>query len=189
MDQLTIEVPNVRPASSLELLAMNKAVAEKACKLAANELAPGDHTIDTTIRIMGTLKKGQPFPQSCPLSIPWQTLFKMALTRLNVTTGRSIEELVESLVTETADGLRQNPNAIEAENEKIKPHVQDICERLISRTTKEVQGRITAKLNVVVLSPVAPVNNSQTVEVIDVPAGTIPTTNKNSSTKKTQKKN
>ena len=100
----TVEVPAVSPLQSLEMLALRRSVSEAVDKAVAAELSEGTHNIDVTLRLFGTVKKGAPYEQTCPLVIPWQLLFSLAASRLNLQTGASIESIANELMTE-ADGI------------------------------------------------------------------------------------
>lgn len=144
----------VRPPHQPEYVALGMAVKEGVLKAAKEQLPEGVTAVDFTLRIYGHLKKGAPFDMTTPMTIPWQTLFGLALSRLNKTTGKTIEELANELLVETAEGIKRDPDAMEAANNKIKPHVEKVCQRLIEGTRRPCQGRITSVLNLVVLPAV-----------------------------------
>lgn len=168
----TAEVPAVSPLQSLEMLALRRSVSEAIDKEVAGTLEQGTHEIDVTLRIFGTVKKGAPYEQNCPLVIPWQTLFSLALSRLNAQSGATVETLANSLMAEADGIMKRDGAAVEALEATVKPHVEAACARLIEQTKRLMSGRITTKLNVVALTRNA---DGHITETIKVAPGTVPT--------------
>jgi hypothetical protein len=168
----TVEVPAVSPLQSLEMLALRRSVSEAVDKAVAAELSEGTHNIDVTLRLFGTVKKGAPYEQTCPLVIPWQLLFSLAASRLNLQTGASIESIANELMTEADGIMKRDAEAIEKVSVTVKPHVEEACARLVQQTKRPMAGRITTRLNAVALTRG---NGDHVTEMVKVVPGTIPT--------------
>lgn len=153
-NEAAIAQMQVRPPQQVEYLALSKLVKDSVAKIAGEQLPVGVSHVDFTVRVYGSMKKGEPFSMTTPMTIPWQTLFALALSKLNKSTGKSMEELAAELMVETADGLKRDPQAMETAENLIKPAVDRICKRLVEQTRKQCPGKVTAALNAVVLPAV-----------------------------------
>ena len=120
----------VKSLSNLAAIALSKFPTPKAAR---KGMTVGEHTVDETIRIVGTVKVGEDYEQTVSQSIQWQKLALAAMSRLN-------SDVVESLVRRI--------------NEDLPQEAADLSERInkiwgeISESAKQtVQGKVTAKLS------------------------------------------
>lgn len=118
--------------TTIEKIATAKAIADKDYKTLAESLAPGIHVVDTTVRLVGTLKKGEPFETAVAAAAnPWRLLAK-ALSKLNSAT-------IESLVRESLEVSDEEESAVKDEAKKA-------IESIVASTTRKQTGRITGQL-------------------------------------------
>lgn len=118
-------------------IATHKAVDDKVYKALSVLLPKGVTPIDTTIRIVGGLKKGDPYEQRIPQKAnPWALLAK-ALSKLNAAS-------VESLVQEALAVSDEEASA-------IKDTAQEALDRISDATVVTISGRVTATLALEVL--------------------------------------
>jgi len=120
---------------SITAMAVLKA-AEKTAKNARGKIPVGEHEIDLTVRITGSLKQGDEYTQRfVQKACPW-TLLALALDRLPK--------------GEHADILRAGAKAAlggeKPDASEIKKTVEEEIERLGGATTKMVDGRVTHSL-------------------------------------------
>lgn len=82
------------------------AVAAAMSKIEATDegkLKPGVYPVDATIRVVGTVKKGEDYESNIVAKAePW-TLLALALSKLNAATGQSITELATELVKQSEE--------------------------------------------------------------------------------------
>ena len=120
----------VKSLSNLAAIALSKFPTPKAAR---KGMTVGEHTVNETIRIVGTVKVGEDYEQTVSQSIQWQKLALAAMSRLN-------SDVVESLVRRI--------------NEDLPQEAADLSERInkiwgeISESAKQtVAGKVTAKLS------------------------------------------
>lgn len=122
----------------LAKIASAKAVAEKDLKVLMDGLKPGIYPVDVQIRLVGGLKKGEPYRQRVAAAAdPWK-LLALALSKLN---GSS----VEALVAESAD-LDQ------VGEDEIKERAKRAIETIVAGTEREISGRLTSTIQWSLLS-------------------------------------
>jgi len=101
----------------------------------SKELTAGKHEVDVTIRIQGTITKGEDYSGTVYQSVPFDRMFAVAMSKLNSTTIEAI--MREALSDNAADLL-----------ERIKPQAQAAIQTLTQQTEKIQNGKTTAKLKV-----------------------------------------
>lgn len=74
---------NEKTEKALEQVAINKAVSSKEFKAASADLEPGTYAVDMTVRIAGTVNKGEPFEQRISNKIDWVLLFALMASKVN----------------------------------------------------------------------------------------------------------
>lgn len=115
--------------TTIAKLATAKSIDDKTFKALSETLEPGIITVDSTIRIVGGLKKGAPFKKRVSAAAnPWKLLAK-ALSKLNQT---SIEALV-----------RESLEASDDETSAVKQAAEDAIERIVAATEREMSGALT----------------------------------------------
>ena len=116
--------------SQLALLALQTVKVDEDVKA---ELSPGVYHIDATVRLKGTVKRGENFQSKVAAAVPWQRIAALAFSKLNGAT-------VESIVREALD------SNIDAED--FEKRAKDAVATLVAATTREVSGKTTAALTV-----------------------------------------
>jgi len=129
--QVAAELMGVEKA--LETIALGKALSDAAYAGANKVLPAGKHEIDLTVRIQGTINKGESYNQQIvEKAEPW-SLLAVALSKLNGVT-------VESLVKEALAGGPEVAAIKEQANSAIKA--------IKGTTSTTCAGKVTAKLTV-----------------------------------------
>jgi len=124
--------------TNAEILAITKVVSSKATK-ASKHLAAGDHEVDVTLRIQGTVKRGKNYTQPIVNKIDWALLLGVALSKLNGATAESIiREAIEIEESEQGDELTK----------KIKEAVGTGIKKLKGTTDTDCNGKVTHSLSV-----------------------------------------
>jgi hypothetical protein len=123
---------NLNPA---EIIALAKVVKAAEAKKASTELAVGNHDVDFTVRVTGSLKRGADYTQQIVAKAdPW-TLLAAALSHLN---GVTVDSLVkEALAADPALVKSLKANAAEA-IAKVKGPTDTACNGKV--TTKVAAG-------------------------------------------------
>jgi hypothetical protein len=94
---------------------------------------PGTYRGKATLSIAFDYKVGEPFKQHVTASVPWQTLFSLALSKLN---GVTVETLVEEAVA--IMDREETP-----EQAAIAARAKAAVAKLVAKTEREVSGKIT----------------------------------------------
>lgn len=119
--------------TTLLKVALAKAVPDKDYKEASSLLAPETYLVAQTVRILGTLKKGQPYEQRVTAKAnPWK-LLALALSKLNSTTAAALVAEARDLPDDIGDGIKAEAEALVAQIQANAP-------------TVTVAGRVTAQL-------------------------------------------
>jgi hypothetical protein len=118
--------------TALPKIATANAIADKELKALSAGLAPGIYTVDSTVRIYGTLKKGEPFTTRVAAAVPVWKLLAKALSKLNSAT-------VDALVREALDGGDDEADAVKAQAERALAD-------LVASTERTSSGRLTSQL-------------------------------------------
>lgn len=100
------------------------------------ELSPGVYHIDATVRLKGTVKRGEDTVGKVAAAVPWQRIAALAFSKLNGAT-------VESIVREALD------SNIDAED--FEKRAKDAVATLVTATTRPISGRTTSALTVEIL--------------------------------------
>lgn len=124
--------------TNAEILAITKVVAGKATK-ASKHLAAGEYDIDVTVRVKGTVKRGDDYTQAIVNKIDWALLLGVALSKLNGATAESIiREAIEIEESEKGDELTKT----------IKAAVGVGIKKLKGTTDTDCNGKVTHDLSV-----------------------------------------
>jgi hypothetical protein len=118
--------------SNTQILALSKLITAKEAKKASGDLTPGDHPVDFTVRVSGSLKRGEDYEQKIVAKAdPW-TILAAALSHLNGVT-------VQSLVTEA---LTADPDLVKS----IKASAKTALAEVKAPTLTPCNGKVTAKV-------------------------------------------
>lgn len=118
--------------TAAEIVAITKAVSDKDAKAAKAALTVGEHDVDVTIRVTGSIKRGLDYTQKIVAKAdPW-TLLAAALSHLNGVT-------VDSIVREA---LSADPALVKS----LKAQAQDALEAVKAPTDTPCTGKVTAKV-------------------------------------------
>ena len=116
----------------MEMVATKKAIKDETFRRLSEELAPGQHLVDCSVRLRGVLKKGNPFRTKVPAAAnPWRLLAK-ALSKLNSCT-------IESIV-------RESMEISDEETEAVKDEAAKAIEQIVASTERESTGRLTGEV-------------------------------------------
>jgi hypothetical protein len=118
--------------SATDTVAIAKAIGDKMADAAKGALAVGRHDIDLTVRIRGTVTKGEDYPQDIVAKAqPW-ALLAVVLNKLN---GITIDSIVREADTIAAGAVDEVKDATDRAIAAIKNKTTTIC-----------KGKVTAKL-------------------------------------------
>lgn len=124
--------------TNAEILAVTKVVAGKATK-ASKHLAAGDHEVDVTVRVRGTVKRGEDYTQEIVNKVDTWLLFGVALSKLNGATAESIvREAIAIEESEDADALTK----------KVKDAAKVAIKQLKGTTETDCNGKVTYDLSI-----------------------------------------
>jgi hypothetical protein len=124
--------------SDVEVVAVGKAITDDKARKASKLVAVGEHEVDVTVRVRGTINRGEDYNQKIVLKAdPW-TLLLAALSHLNGVT-------IESLVKEAND---QDPKLLDS----IKKEANEALNSINETTETRCNGKVTKELIVEVVS-------------------------------------
>ncbi|MAE81267.1 MAG: hypothetical protein CMB80_00935 [Flammeovirgaceae bacterium] len=104
-----------------------------------NNLKPGEHKVDATVKVTGTVKVGEDFEQAeAQAAQPW-ALLAVALGKLNNVT-------VESIVREAQE-------IKDGDQKEIQEKATKAIRSIVDDTVRTVKGKVTAKLTFQQLVP------------------------------------
>lgn len=122
--------------TNAEILAAVKVLAKHATK-ASKGLAPGDHPVDVTYRVRGTVTKGEDYTQEIVNKVDTWLLLGVALSKLNGTTAESIvREAIAIEESEDADALAK----------EVKDAAKAAIRKLKGTTATDCNGKVTHSL-------------------------------------------
>lgn len=124
--------------SKVEVVALAKAVKDAAAKEAGAGVTAGEYSVDFTVRVTGSIKKGEDYDAEIVAKVdPW-LLLAAALSHLN---GVTVDSIVREALT-----------ADEALVDGLKAKAADAIAAVKAPTKTRCNGKITTKLAV---TPVA----------------------------------
>jgi hypothetical protein len=133
--------------TSIEALALSKALAEKDAKEARTNINPGKHAVDLTVRIVGTFNVAEDTDKAPTCSIP----LRAVLAELLHTTGavrEAAERALCKVTTDAINGIAPDPERQAVVDAWEAAHLQPVIDKL-PRTP--VKGKVTTKLTVEVV--------------------------------------
>lgn len=113
------------------------------------DLGEGTHNVDFFVHVRGALKQGASYSQNIVAAANFQTLFYLALSKMNGTTA----EFIANLATE-ALALEDNAEAkakMEAELATIKATADAAVQKIKAATNRSCKGKLTAAVTAVVV--------------------------------------
>lgn len=120
--------------SKIETVAVAKAIKKAAVESASSTLVAGEYPVDFTVRIKGSLKKGEDYDQDIVAKAdPW-LLLAAALSKLNGVTVDSLVREAETQDESLIDGL--------------KTRAAEAIAKIKATTTTKCTGKVTTKLTV-----------------------------------------
>ncbi len=127
----------MKTLSPVSLVALGVAVADKTLTETKRGLVPGKSAVDFTVRISGTVSKGQDTTGViAQRAEPWK-LFRAAMNRLN---GVTIDAIVRDAEAMTDD-----------DTEATKGHVSTALRAIKADTIGKISGKVTSDLTVEVV--------------------------------------
>jgi len=118
----------------VETVAIARVIKSAAEKVASSEMTAGEHPVDFTVRIKGTIKKGENYEQEIVAKADFVLLFAVALSHLNGAT-------VDSIVRES---LTADPNLVDS----LKVKAAAAVARIKETTKTHCSGKVTTNLKV-----------------------------------------
>lgn len=132
--------------NALESAAIVKA-ADKLIKAEALNLEPGTYPVSLTVKINGTVTKGEGYKQAIVNAAnPWRML-ALLFDKIN---GVTIESVI-----------RESENLPEAREAEIKAMAKEAMSKLTESTKRSCAGKLTASLSVEAVLPPVPVGTSE----------------------------
>jgi len=128
-----------------EILAVHKAFGDEDARAAGTALAPGLHEVDVTVRVRGTVRRGEDFEQRIVAKAdPW-TLLGAALSRLN---GVTVAALVRDAVSTDPDLAKQIKAQADAALAEIKAPTFTPCRGKVTTTlvVETAEERVAERL-------------------------------------------
>lgn len=132
-------------SSFIDTAAVACVIKEKAAKEAKAGLKVGTHGVDVTVRIRGTVTKGEDFEQAVTASIPWQRIALALFDKMARQIGpKAVREAIESF----KDG-----ETVEEFVEELNAAGNMLAEAMTLGCTKMVNGKVTTALTIIELDP------------------------------------
>lgn len=125
--------------NTIHKVAIKKVITDGVFDAARALLTPGKYETDVAIRVAGSIKVGDPYPQSIALTFPWQRLALMLATRVP-------RHVLDSVLREL-----HSEDAIE----DLKTHVLNMWAEIKAGSTQECNGKVTSQLTVELVDKVA----------------------------------
>lgn len=117
-----------------QLNPVEQAALIKAVRSMPKALPVGEHEIDMTVRVQGTLTKGADYDSATYQAIPFDKLFMIAMSKLNnITVDSIVKEALESEELDTSE---------------VKNKVKEVIAALTEKVVKTQSGKTTARLSV-----------------------------------------
>lgn len=133
-------MPNVK--DNVVRLAVSKAVKESVEKKARENVAPGVYDVDATIRIRGTIRKGEDYEKDQPHRVKWDLLFAVLASKVNDETLNAVLRDYAGMGDDEGKGMLS----------QVKGKVEGIVVDLKGSTRAIVNGPITTDLGFEILA-------------------------------------
>jgi hypothetical protein len=73
----------VQNSSQIGILVLAKAIKDKVADKAREAVSPGEYAVDVTLRIQGSLRKGEDFEKAIPNRVKWDLLAAILASKVN----------------------------------------------------------------------------------------------------------
>ena len=137
--------------TNIEVTALNNLVAAKVAKTARDEVNPGEHTVDFTVRVTGTVKVLADTEKTSTVSIPVKEVLALFVQRSGCTREASLALLRECL-TDALNNSTKGEGAIEGGVDLDAEFKAAVADLTASLPKTPVKGAVKTALNVEVLS-------------------------------------
>lgn len=129
---------NTNDMSDVQTVALAKVIKKAALDAAGANVKAGEYPVNFTVKVTGSLKKGEDYDQEIVAKAdPW-LLLAAALSKLN---GVTVDSLVREAVT-----------ADEALIEGLKAKAADAIQKIKATTTTKCAGKVTTNLKVAMVA-------------------------------------
>jgi len=133
----------VQNSSQIGILVLAKAVKEKVADKAREAVSPGEYAVDLTLRVQGTLRKGEDYEKEIPNRVKWDLLAAILASKVN-------DETLVAVIREF--DAAEKSGSFKDLGEKVKEKVQATFDEIRGQTRAMVNGPITTDLSVEVLA-------------------------------------
>lgn len=124
--------------SALTIAAVSSAISKAAKSPDIGKVLPGEYSVDTVVRVRGTLRKGEDYTQNIvQKACPW-TLLTMALSHVNKETREHI----------LSEGIAAIVEDREIDTTEIKGSVERAMQKLAKKTQTVCSGKVTSDLTI-----------------------------------------
>ncbi len=125
----------------LQTLAVAKVVKDRVITAARAKCRAGDHSIDVTVRVHGTLTIGNGYTQQITGVVPWEALAKLAIDKLS---PQSVALIVEQVHEAQAAGTVST--LVEEVDDSLKETTAALFETFKAATEKDCAGKVNTNL-------------------------------------------
>jgi len=136
--------------TNIEVTALNNLVAAKAAKAARDEVNPGEHAVDFTVRVTGTVKVLADTEKTPTVSIPVKEVLALFVQRSGCTREHSLALLRECL-TDALSASTEGKGAIEGAIDLDAEFKAAVADLTASLPKTPVKGAVKASLAVEVV--------------------------------------
>jgi hypothetical protein len=124
----------MKELTAAETVAISKVVSAKAASAAKGDLGVGDHNVDVTVRVTGSLKRGLDYTQNIVAKAdPW-LLLGVALSHLN---GVTVDSIVREALTADPELTKSLKKSAQTALDAVKAPTETPC-------NGKVTGKVTA---------------------------------------------
>lgn len=128
--------------SPVAMLVVAKAVKDKIADKARAQVDPAEYAVDLTVRIQGSIRKGEDYEKDIPHRVKWDLLFAALASKVN-------DETLSAVLRDYAKASEDEGKSLISQ---IKGKVEGIVVDLKGSTRAVVNGPITTDLTVEVLA-------------------------------------
>jgi len=136
--------------TNIEVTALNNLVAAKAAKAARDEVNPGEHAVDFTVRVTGTVKVLADTEKTPTVSIPMKEVLALFVQRSGCTREHSLA-LLRECMTEALSASTEGKGAIEGAIDLDAEFKAAVADLTASLPKTPVKGAVKASLAVEVV--------------------------------------
>ncbi|MGI9568824.1 MAG: hypothetical protein ACR2PH_03595 [Desulfobulbia bacterium] len=130
------------------ILGLVKAVAPAVFKTASAECETGTHSVDTTIRIKGTVTKGEEYEQVQHMKVDQWAMIAVLLSKVN---GVTVDSVVREINSVEKDAITE-----------IKKKAQEAMDKVKAPAKVKTAGKVTGKITYEVVEVSEKLESSKT---------------------------